>query len=167
MMAKIRRGCFETNSSSVHTICISPKDIMPNDYPSIVYFEGGRFGWEYDEFWDVNSKAAYLLTMIVGIYGLDTNEEREATDKIVNMLSEEGIECNFDYIDFYRHDAYIDHVEDWTEFLPQIINNKDLLFRYLFGDSVVITGNDNDYSVSDVRRLANRLEYDDGYEVFA
>lgn len=43
MKKVIRRGVFETNSSSVHAISISNAGNLV--YPKFVYFEEGEFGW--------------------------------------------------------------------------------------------------------------------------
>ena len=39
---------------------------------------------------------------------------------------------------------YIDHVEELKSWLDDLLLDSDKLFRYLFGDSIIITGNDND-----------------------
>ena len=45
MKRQIRRGCFETNSSSTHAICITKADVNKEDLPSHVTFTHGEFGW--------------------------------------------------------------------------------------------------------------------------
>ena len=46
MKRQIRRGCFETNSSSTHAICITKTDVNKEGLPSHVTFTHGEFGWE-------------------------------------------------------------------------------------------------------------------------
>ena len=48
MKTKIRKGLFETNSSSTHSIVIgnNGEDVQSN-LPEEVYFHGGQFGWEH------------------------------------------------------------------------------------------------------------------------
>ena len=50
-MKTIRKNCFETNSSSTHSLCISTEDkylqLIPNSDGSII-LTGGEFGWGWD-----------------------------------------------------------------------------------------------------------------------
>ena len=43
-MIKVRNGCFETNSSSVHTLVISRN--MPEVLPPSISFHIREYGWE-------------------------------------------------------------------------------------------------------------------------
>lgn len=44
---------------------------------------------------------------------------------------------------------YIDHVGETKKFVDAVLSDSEKLFRYLFGDSFIITGNDNDDSYRD------------------
>ena len=61
-MKTIRKNCFETNSSSTHSLCITTEDkylqLVPNSDGSIV-LTGGEFGWGWDKFNDPLTKANY------------------------------------------------------------------------------------------------------------
>ena len=60
-MRKIRTGIFETNSSSVHCICIANSG--ENDFTkNVLRCKTDEFGWEYGMYSDVYGKADYLLT---------------------------------------------------------------------------------------------------------
>ena len=66
MKRQIRRSVYETNSSSTHAICISKNnDYKKRDY---IEFETGEFGWEWDTYETVHSKASYLITAILNGY---------------------------------------------------------------------------------------------------
>lgn len=60
-----RKGVFETNSSSTHSITIVPGDYVPDKIPMagdvcVVYT--GEFGWERETYHDAATKASYALT---------------------------------------------------------------------------------------------------------
>ncbi len=65
MKTQIRKGCFETNSSSMHAIVIT-KDKPENIYTGYACeFRVGEFGWEHRRYMDFMDKASYLWTIIV------------------------------------------------------------------------------------------------------
>lgn len=145
-MIQIRNGVFETNSSSTHSICISKKPVDADGCH--VDFHFGEFGWENDDA-DV---ADYLYT---AIYELDRSGKKGLLDKLKNILYSHGITYTFekpktvhyDYGDGDEWDeldvGYIDHGYDTSEFVHAVLDNDDMLIRYLFSDSHVYTGNDN------------------------
>ena len=61
-MFKIRKGTFETNSSSTHTIVVT-KDNSKLDIPNEIKIDLAdyEFGWEYDKYYSVEEKLAYLV----------------------------------------------------------------------------------------------------------
>lgn len=68
-MFKIRKGCFETNSSSTHTIIVSDRDV---DYDSkFVIFSIGEFGWEMGVIDDSWGRASYFYTAACELAGRD------------------------------------------------------------------------------------------------
>ena len=164
MKRKIRRGTFETNSSSTHAICITKSDMKNCDLPKHVTFTHGEFGWEDDEYSGVWKKASYLYQAIY-----DRNEGdnlKEYLDKITKLLSEKGITCDFES-DSNKEwgNGYIDHSEDAGEFISYVLKNSDNLVKYLFGDSFIITGNDNSDEFKD-RMYINEGEEETSYGTF-
>lgn len=139
MKRQIRNGVFETNSSSTHSIAISKK---PATIGKNIRFRIGEFGWAND----VVNTADYLYTAI-----LERDDRHELLDKLKNILEKHAIEYSFEEPKYwicssghaYLGNGYIDHGYELGEFLYTILSNEDLLMRYLFGDSVVYTGNDN------------------------
>ena len=141
MKKQIRSSVFETNSSSTHSIAISKAPVVAGKYIS---FGIGEFGWEND----TADTADYLYTAI-----LEQNNSSELLNKLKEILDKHSIEYKFEepryvkssygeYLDY----GYIDHGYELVEFLDAVLNNEDLLMRYLFGDSTVYTGNDNQES---------------------
>ena len=62
----------------------------------------------------------------------------------------------------YLDNGYVDHGDELAEFLDIILSNEDLLMRYLFGDSTVYTGNDNQDNDPSGCNIAEAEYYDWG-----
>lgn len=137
-MKQIRKNVFETNSSSTHSIAISKKPVTIGKY---IHFGIGEFGWEND----CVDTADYLYTAI-----LEQNNRDDLLDRLKEILDNHSIKYEFteplwnrsSYGDYLEY-GYIDHSYELGEFLSIILSDEDLLMRYLFGDSNVYTGNDN------------------------
>lgn len=154
MKRQIRNSVFETNSSSTHSIAISKKPVVIGKY---IRFGIGEFGWEND----CVDTADYLYTAI-----LEQDNRDYLLDRLKEILDKHSIEYEFatplwhkssygDYLDY----GYIDHSYELREFLDTILSDEDLLMRYLFGDSNVYTGNDNQDSVPNGCNIAEEYVY--------
>ena len=154
-MKQIRTGVFETNSSSVHSICISKNEDIVK-LPEI-FFGFGDYGWEQDVLNTCAERASYLWTAIIECFGYDKEipKVKEYKSKITEMLNSEGIQCDFakyeikkssyDNKNYCDIDGYMDHGGKAREFVEAVVRDKDRLLRYLFSpDSVIYTGNDNE-----------------------
>jgi len=148
-MFQIRHNVFETNSSSTHSICIPKKTDVKMDS---VYFGIGEYGWENREVLDTPS---YLYTAILD--GYEENVAMLKIDRIKSILDAYSIKYDFEepkwcYSRYdgtkYLDEGYIDHVYETHEFVEAVLNDEDMLLRYLF-DGVVYTGNDNQDCVPD------------------
>jgi hypothetical protein len=144
-MKQIRRGVFETNSSSTHSICLTDRDDLLV-IPKVIHFGLDEFGWEHETYHDMTTKAAYLYTAIM------TNGVEGYLDNIKEILDKNGILYTFDEPKYYKGQDYqwlengsIDHSCDFSDaFFNDICTNEANLLRYLFSEeSFVITGNDN------------------------
>lgn len=167
MKRQIRRGAFETNSSSTHAICIT-KDVGVYEKMDYVEFEIGEFGWETVTYYGTHSKASYLITAIFSF-------KKDCADgnlqKLKDILNENNIGYSIpspkvegygydDEIEYYYDiDGYIDHSHDTKEFLEAVLSDSDKLMRYLFGDSFVVTGNDNGYGYSEIMYVREGEEH--------
>ena len=156
-MIQIRQGVFETNSSSTHAISIC--EFRPNTaLPEIVMFETNQeFGWEFEDYTDICSKANYLWLAICYKYDTLGQEDEliRAKATISQYLKRIGVRAEFEerryignkwsddkYIDII---GYINHPEDLDELVDAVLEKPELLYGYLFNsDSMVSTGNDND-----------------------
>lgn len=142
MKRQIRSSVFETNSSSTHSIAIPKKPVVAGEYIS---FSIGEFGGEND----CVDTANYLYTAI-----LEQDDRNELLDKLKDILNNHSIKYKFEkpkykksndgkYIWLSFDCGYIDHANETRKFVLAVLNDEDLLIRYLFGDSAVYTGNDN------------------------
>ena len=138
-MFQIRNGVFETNSSSTHSICISKEPVTYHTYPLI--FHVGEYGWENACVYDT---ASYLYTAI-----LDGNEYNDAMAKLEalkDILDAYGIEYEFDEPiwhsygngDQYLAEGYVDHACEAHDFVEAVLNDEDMLMRYLFGNFFIL-----------------------------
>lgn len=143
MRLQIRKNVFETNSSSTHAICIS-KEKYTGSLPNHITFSHGEFGWEFGEYHETEYKASYLYQAIC-----DCNigeDRKKKLDIIIKYLGEYGISCDFVPNKNKKiGDGYIDQAEDTLEFVNSVLSSKERLITYLFGDSFIVTGNDNSY----------------------
>ncbi|MCM1277155.1 MAG: hypothetical protein NC299_17665 [Lachnospiraceae bacterium] len=148
MKRQIRQCVFETNSSSTHSICISKKPVTEKDIPSFVAFNHGEFGWEIEKYDGISDRASYLYQAICELCCYDNWAKSRYVNSLHSTLSKYGVECEFDFNDKDEDGwaiGYIDHGDATRDFVASVMRDEDKLIRYLFGDSVVITGNDNAY----------------------
>lgn len=168
-MKQIRKGVFETNSSSTHSICIA-KDAELT-IPKSLHFDFGEFGWEYDTLQSLGEKASYLYT------GLIANSRKEDSNKIIQILKDKGIDVTaeepiYENRSYTGSDGklveytagenigYVDHSNEMTDFLNAVCEDEGKLMRYLFSDlSFIITGNDNDDEDVDINVAYAHDEY--------
>ena len=129
----IRNGMFETNSSSVHSICISKKPVGNVKGKKIAFYLG-EYGWENSTV----DTPDYLYTAI-----MCQNNSEELLDKLKSILDKYEIDYTFQPEDKAKWYG-IDHGCETDEFVNAVLDNEDLLLRYLFdNESVIYTGNDN------------------------
>lgn len=165
-MKLIRKGTFETNSSSTHSIVIPKEKTSPDEVFTTgdsFTFQTGDYGWEF-ECYDF---ANYLWTAIIEL----SNDLTEDTTYVHPWSKEKCIIYTKDnwknkikevLSPYYKHiifkdpklvhgafnyDYYdncsIDHVSELAELLYILYNDENLLLNSILrGD--VYTGNDND-----------------------
>lgn len=142
-MRKIRTGIFETNSSSVHCICIAKGEIDPLSIPTNISARFGEFGWESEYYWLDYEKLSYLCTMIFEV-------SPSKFEKLCDILARNGVmlrDLKMTGHEWYPL-GYIDHGDDWVDTLDKLMDDEDMLMRFLFNDkSYVETGNDNDDTI--------------------
>lgn len=160
-MRQIRNRVFETNSSSTHSICISKEPVTFSTYPLI--FHIGEYGWENT---CIDDTASYLYTAILD--GYEYNDAMTKLEVLKDILDNYGIEYEFDepkwHIcddgDRWLTEGYLDHASEAHDFVETVLNDDDMLMRYLFGNSFIYTGNDNQDDIPSGCDIANEEFYD-------
>lgn len=188
MKTQIRKHVFETNSSSVHSLCIYMD--RPDDFklPDEVDIYPGQFGWEHESYSSVQSKLSYVYQMCKEVdeaYEYSRDKDRanpyfknyaEAQGipegqvaRLVKILEDAGIEVHLHEPEkgAYSWDSgYIDHGDEWFPYLDDFLSDTNKLFNFLFlSMSEVQTGNDNDDSCSCVGQVP--AKYADKYEIIS
>lgn len=102
-MKKLRKGVFETNSSSMHSVVISGNSDDFDDFPKLdkdgmVHIRCDEFGWYYEgNYYGVERKLSYLATMIAtqAYQYYDCHYEE---DNLPEELNRENMEWNEDFV---------------------------------------------------------------------
>ncbi len=164
MKRQIRYGVYETNSSSTHAICIAKDGYKLEKH---IDFHVGEYGWEFEEYEDTDSKASYLFTAILFF---EKEYADEKMSQLKNILDDNNITYTFPELQtksyqndgkneyYYDIDGYIDHCGELKPLLDDLLSDSDKLFRFLFGESLLITGNDNGDAYNDRMRIAEGTE---------
>ena len=149
MKQTIRRGVFETNSSSVHTLVVDKKcSRVP--YPKSMLMYSGEYGWEVDKLDTPEEKLSYVYTSILSLP--DEEERQRKLIKVSEILNSVGVEIeDFDPSNNKKDDEdedddyyCIDHVYDTFGFVSRILSEPELFLQFIFGkDSYIHTDNDN------------------------
>lgn len=142
----IRKGIFETNSSSCHSITIADSvellESLYVDQNGSITLEGGQFGWQWEKYNDALTKANYAAVFAVEI--------KKNTDLLVEVLKEHtgAKEIVFNFSSEYGDDrkgkpwAYIDH--DSAHVASDAFVDKESLKNWIFNPkSWLFLGNDN------------------------
>ena len=134
---QIRKGLFETNSSSTHCIVIADDDTYKVNYTDTLEFTLGQFGWEHRIYNDTFTKAQYLYTAIKYL------EDEESLKTLKKRLDFFHIPYSFEDVE-NNACFYIDHGNELKAWLASVCNKEEYLLNYLFSEgSFVATGNDN------------------------
>lgn len=149
-MKTVTRGpVFETSSSSTHSITIvansrRPRDTLRVDDLGVCRVHPGEFGWEWEEYSDAATKAAYCLT-----YAKE-RKSSEYEEMLLAAIQAELPACRT--VEFvpqdaeYYHWGYIDHQALDEEAVCQpAFASVETLREFIFNTgSVLRTGNDNE-----------------------
>ena len=137
-MKQIRRGVFETNSSSTHSISIAyGTPLLGSLYvvDGIVTIHPGEFDWATETYNDSYTKASYCYTYCVN-YKLD---KLSMLRYVIELQT--GAKVNF--VD-NGDTGYIDHAS--LDIAAEPFESDETLRQFIFSlSSVLETSNDNDY----------------------
>ena len=159
-MIQIRKGVFETNSSSTHSIVIARENTVPYN---LIDFRIGEFGWERDLLTTPSERASYFYTSACDCLNRDVANDIEA------LLTPYGIKCTFSEKAVFEssgkckwlNNGYVDHSENSQEFVEALFSDASKLIDFLFNaESYIETGNDNDdYIVGKTKPSCEYIEY--------
>lgn len=136
-MINVRLNVFETNSSSSHSITISPSTDCPDtihvrEHGTII-LRGGEFGWEWETYSDALEKANYCA--------VDCKDDPEKQKMLINVIKKHT-KAKRVIIDL-APGSYIDHQSSGTSF--DAFEDEETLRQFLFNyGSCIETGNDNE-----------------------
>lgn len=151
----VRKGVFETNSSSSHSIALATEDkqfvldtIYPNQHGEI-HLKGGEFGWDWFKHNDAETKANYAAVDFIYDEQLtemlhEVIKEQTGATAVINDFTCEYGDGNHSYID---HDSYGTAPKD-RESLRNFIFNKN---SWLFGGNDNSTPDPTFYHVPEIR----------------
>lgn len=151
MKIQIRQGCFETNSSSTHAICISDYKMDLHNLPEKVIFRHGDFSWGPEVLSTIEERASYLYQTLYELFYSEPQTLSAIINKIYSLLGKFDIDCEFEPVS--KENAwndvtggYVDHVNcGGLEWVQAVLHSESRFLKYLFGDdSFVVIGNDND-----------------------
>jgi hypothetical protein len=156
-MKKIRKNVFETNSSSMHSLCMVGSDRMLKcEYGDVVTIRPGEFGWGGDGVDTPLEKLQYICTMIQykdsEVYDDAKSVSESIYFKWVSEMFKDYTGSDLKYVPLGNtgscyDDGYIDHQstdtldEKWSEDEVTFKNNmRDIVFNEKY---FIAVDNDN------------------------
>lgn len=147
MNFKIRRGVFETNSSSTHSVSISRKGYTNGWHHlnnTILTITPGEFGWGPEILYSVGGKLSYIVTAImyyenVGYTEVGRTRAFKRLQKVIQDFC--GLEVRYDPV----CEGHIDHQSIGEFWFPDDYDDfKEYMLNLIFnGDSYIEISNDN------------------------
>lgn len=142
----IRAGVFETNSSSLHAVVIR-KDVDPWIFLQGVEVGFGKFEDWYELLLSPVERLSYLWTLIH-----DYDDDPDYWDdweirlnKVIWNQGSIGVKFNREFFN-YRHErrGSVEDAYQKGDLLERLYNDNDLLTRFIYGDSYVVTYDNKD-----------------------
>lgn len=144
MNTLIRRSCFETNSSSTHSLCVTAgtQPVFDTIYPNPngnVYIELESFGWEWFKTNDPSRKAAYLF-----LQAQDDPDKIDALKKAIKSFTRAN-SVRFVGGGHIDHQS-LDH-DFFTDFYGDLEEQQSRIVEFIFNKNQwIFGGNDNEYA---------------------
>lgn len=130
-MIKIRKGVFETNSSSMHSLTIGndATDRSIDDSEIVIDVGNGEYGWSGDTLHSWEDKADY--------FGVECFYDDNKQEMLERVLKSKFPNAKIRF----GNSGYIDHQSSgdaWNK-----VDSDDDLYNIIFGDSYIEIDNDN------------------------
>jgi hypothetical protein len=157
-MKTIRTNCFETNSSSTHSITIDDSYVLKEN-PRGKHVAPGEFGWEHAKFNTFEAKASYFWTLAQHDQWEETRVGGSLKERMQRIAALYGFELHASATDSW---SYVDH--GWEHYADMTMNHPWLLtdeglYSFLVSDSCwIMTGNDNQHDAPNLRLTPNQIE---------
>lgn len=143
----IRKSCFETNSSSTHSLSVDESfsesllETVPLDNGVFKHSCYGDYGWEIETYNDVIDKIDYMSIYVRDWCGGRSDEFKDVLTRVIMEQSQaSGVEINFGSDD----DGYIDHQSVECNDYHYLFESPELLRMFIFSPkSSFRTDNDN------------------------
>ncbi len=142
MKTCIRTGVFETNSSSMHSLCIAENTSIIEQpftdkdlYQGKIHLQGGDYGWGYDELHTPLEKLNYVAQSLYSVY--DDRKLQLLNDSLSLLTEKTGFEFDISNISGYIDHQSMDLIED------KFSNPLDIVNFVLDSSSIIIIDNDN------------------------
>mgnify|MGYP001578008496 CR=1 FL=1 len=162
-MQVIRCRLFETNSSSTHSIFLRTENFssQPSTIPmrkGVVKLVGGHFGWGPEVYTDTATKAAYVVSYLMGEAMTPEEEKAALSSKLAKLLREVVLEelgaTEVQIVpiqETYAKWGYIDHQSNKgdSDTLGKLLHSfgpgkKEALRQFIFNQAYVLyIDNDN------------------------
>jgi hypothetical protein len=145
---QIRRGFFETNSSSTHSLVVQIGDIITDVLTEeekengCIIVSSGEFGWEIAYYHDFRTKLQYLVTYILtDSYNNPIIEHRKMLEDVIQNTVGCSLETTVSDLEW----CGIDHQSIEGGLNGDVFESEEILRQFLFNDqSYLRTGNDNE-----------------------
>ena len=190
MGKKIRKGVFETNSSSTHSIVV-PKKVKEEHYSTYESLDTNYgFGREESRLvndWDEKLAYVYIVLKDYNEYKKDIVTDNDLTNfknnvesiylelndtnlrdikplDVFNLIDNKETSKKFD--PFGSSYPYVDHEEDFGSngFIKRVLSDKEFLKRFIFNTDSYITIGGDEYRGYNIKTIGFQYDYDDeGY----
>lgn len=159
-MKTVRTNCFETNSSSTHSITIDSSTPTPFT-PFGRRVTAGEFGWEFRKFNDFDTKASYFWTLATN-YVSDRPEDTPMRDLAGRLQRIAEKQC-FELAPVNDKDwTYVDH--GWEHYntmvsrYPELLTDDGLYAFLVNSNCWIMLGNDNSTAEPNFRLTPYQIE---------
>ena len=152
-MINYRNGVFETNSSTVHALCIG-KDSLVQPVKSVI-FKHASFGNYSDKevYISKDARASYLYELLLHDASLSgvPFEDSANVKTVKKYLDDKNILYAFED-ETENTVSFYDNRYGYANILDYILASSDNFMQYLFGDNILLLVKYDHYMVDDARR---------------
>jgi len=136
MKIQERTNCFETNSSSAHTVTYKPP-AADFKYPGFICIDKARFDYCGDTVKGYQDKANYLWEII-----MQNSSNSKWIMKFITYLTKNNIQVYFEQDWFDNGDTWIDNElpydSEGQQLLMDYLDCQSSLIEFLFNDDLVV-----------------------------